>query len=227
MREVAGIVVGVVLLLAAIWLAPRGESPPAIAVARERPAAAERGEVERPASSPAAAPRRADKAASRAEREALRRKIVEALAARERAPGDVAEESGQVGAAARGRAARAPSTDAPPQPGALVDRGGNHGYLLKVMNEDLMPLADECYALARADQPALAGMLVLDVEVLGDPELGGVVEAVAPGTGNEVADPALLECMRESILATTLPPPPQGGRDAFSLSMPLSPEAAK
>lgn len=32
-------------------------------------------------------------------------------------------------------------------------------------------------------------------------------------------DAGLLECVRESLMAVTLPPPTEGGRDRFMLSM--------
>lgn len=165
--------------------------------------------------------RRADRRA----RDALRGKIVEALARGEAEPARVRDEGGdgEAGAAARkGRVGA--GEEAPPTPGSLVDRSGNRGYLMKTMNEELMPLVDECFALARATNPALKGELRLNVELLGDAELGGVVDSVEPDANNELGDPGLVECARESILATTLPPPPQGGRDAFMLSLKLGAE---
>ena len=161
-----------------------------------------------------------------AEREAMRRKIVDALQTRAdqaRAAGDEAAQAGHDppggGGAEGGR-----DDDTAPTPGDLRDRTGDHGDLLRVMNEELMPLADECYALARDTNPELEGLLVLDIDIIGDEEIGGVIEAVRPGEANELVDPILLECMRESLFATTLPQPEESGRDAISLSMPLGPD---
>jgi hypothetical protein len=162
------------------------------------------------------------RAAAKSERQAMHRRILEAVEAREHAAGPH-EHNDAEGGRSPGSAIAGPD-DAPPTPGNLTDRTGNHGYLVKVMNEDLMPLADECYALARHSNPSLAGMLVLDFAFIGDEEIGGVVESVELGASNELLDPGLLECMRESILAITLPPPEHDGRDAISLSIPLSPE---
>lgn len=219
------------LMMAAGWLALGGEAPRA---------ADRSGTVGARAQTVATEPRTSDgepaaeveprKARSRDQREAMRRRIVEALASRERAaePGAGApaddEPQAEVGAKKKATAAAA---DEAPRPGSLIDRSGDHGYLLKVMNEELMPLVDECYELARAGRPELAGMLVLDVEILGEEEIGGVVEEVAPGTNNELSDPTLNECVRESLYSTTLPAPPRGGRDAISLSLRLSPDAAE
>lgn len=153
----------------------------------------------------------------RAQREATLAKIEAALRARQEAA--EAEDT-------RRRAAGAPSeVEGPPaQVGDLKDRSGTRDYLREVMNEELMPLIDECYALAREGDPELAGHLALDVELLGDEEVGGVVATVDLSESNEVVDPTLIECARESLFATTLPPPPESGRDAFMLSLRLEPE---
>lgn len=159
-----------------------------------------------------------------ARREVMQRQIVDAMAAREAAvaarPG---AEPGAHDPRPGGKARGEPADDAPA--GAILDRTGNHAYLGRVLSRDLMPLVDECHALVREAHPELAGMLVLDLEILGDEDIGGVVNTLEPGQGNEIAEPALLECVRESLLATTLPPPEQGGRDAISLSMRFDPPA--
>ena len=226
MRRLLGLVVLVLALLAGGWYLRTGESARPAEVGSAGPVKAAAAGVRSP--SPGSGPAERAKARSRAERDRVRRRIVDAIAARGRAggPGAATDEPARAAAAddPKDRAADLPPRGEEPAAGGLVDRSGNHGYLLRVMNEELMPLADECYALARASQPELAGMLALDVELLGDAEIGGVVDVVRPSAINELHDPLLLECMRESILSVTLPAPPQGGRDALMLSMPLAPE---
>jgi hypothetical protein len=191
---------------------PSAESEPAAPVAKVEPSKRER---------------------SKQEREAMRRKIVEAMQVRDVAAAEPEggashdDEDGRAGKAGeptpRSGRPRAPDEETP-TPGNLIDRTGNHGHMVKVMNEDLMPLVDECYALARETQPELTGLLVLDVEMIGDEDIGGVIETAVLGQGNEIVDPALVECVQESLLSTTLPPPPEGGKDAISLQMKLEPE---
>lgn len=167
----------------------------------------------------------------------MRQRIVEALRARDAAAAD--DGSGSSGSAdgqssSSGGDDSSPSAatssgDAGPDPSApqgegLTDRTGRLGYLGTVLNEELMPLVDECYGLAQAQTPELAGLLVVDLELIGDEEIGGVIETVNAGQDNELGDPELLECVRESIFATTLPPPAQSGRESFSLSLRLSPD---
>ncbi|WP_434416617.1 hypothetical protein [Nannocystis pusilla] len=159
-----------------------------------------------------------------ARRELMHRQIVAAMAEREAVASRTGAEPGP-GDSTRVGKARAQPTDDAPTDDTIVDRTGNHGYLSRALSRDLMPLVDECHALVREEHPGLAGMLVLDLEILGDEDIGAVVNTLEPGKGNEIAEPALLECVRESLLATTLPPPEQGGRDAISLSMRFDPPA--
>jgi hypothetical protein len=232
----AVIAAGLVLLIATGgWLAlgggarhkaeePRSREPhtPVAVMEADRPAAAAEpaAKVE-----PAFAPSR--RGVSKQERDELRRRILAAMQAREAA---AAERDGAAGEGEPRREGKAGELvpprgeprrpdDETPTPGNLTDRTGNHGHMVKVMNEELMPLVDECYALAHETQPGLMSMLVLDVEMIGDEELGGVVESVNVGQGNEVADPALIECVQESLLGITLPPPPEGGREALQLQL--------
>ena len=229
-RGVARVVLGVALAALIVFVVGgRGDpgAPRSTPTAAAGPTAAAEGEVRRGDAGEARGRAGRRGRAGAEARERMRAEIVASLAARRaeaalRGAAAVAEEAGE--AARRGRRGGAPAEEeTPPVPGNLVDRSGDHEYLLKVMNEELMPLVDECYGLAREKKPELAGLLVLDVALLGDAAIGGVVESVAPGASNEVVDEALLECVRESILSTTLPPPPEGGSDALSLSVPLSP----
>jgi hypothetical protein len=235
MRRIVVLAVLGLLLVTGGWLVFGGAPPadegartvartPSEEVIRERPGD---GSI---AGEPPSKPDASKRTASKQDREVMRRRIVEAMQEREHAAAGDGErapaEEGGGGASAPTRRSRGaePPEEAEPEPGNLTDRTGNHGYLMKVMNEDLMPLADECYALARETQPELAGMLVIDVEIIGDEDIGGVIETATPGQDNELADPALLECVRESLLSTTLPPPPEGGKDAISLSLRLEPD---
>lgn len=231
MRSTTVLVGLMVVLLVGGWLFMRREAP------RSSDEGSARGSIARtagvvpdspkPGHAPPVATKKPPRAGARQEREAMRRRVLDALEARERAAAerDDGSSTGAEGSPAPPDGVTSPTgPDDEPAAGNLSDRTGDHGYLLKVMNDDLMPLADECYALARETQPELAGMLVLDFEIIGDEDIGGVVETVDPGQNNELLDPGLIECMRESILSTTLPPPPKGGRDALSLSLRLEPD---
>jgi hypothetical protein len=229
MRNVLVLVALAAVILVSMWLFLGGPSPAVAphAAGRQDQAHATRQDPS-PARSGSDVGERTRRLRERAgEQTALRERITEALHAREVAAAQARRVAADEGAAAPARPRKSDDTgvaDETPPATAMIDRTGNHAYLTRVINQELIPLADECYDLARAQQPALAGMLVLDVEILGDEEVGGVVDSVEPGATNELVDPALLECVRESLLATALPPPEQGGRDAISLSMRFSPD---
>lgn len=220
MRKVVIVAGLLVLLLTGAWLVlgagpaasphtrPGAEATPTELVISDRARAHAPGDAREPSSRAATKAEAEQRATARRERDILHQRIASAVQAREQASSPTAVDD----------------RDRQPTPGDLTDRTGKHGYLLDVMNHDLLPLADECYALARETDPELAGMLVMSIELIGDDELGGVVETAEPASNNELANADLIECVRESLLSTTLPPPPADGRDALELSLRLEPE---
>ncbi|MBC8070949.1 MAG: hypothetical protein IAG13_21665, partial [Deltaproteobacteria bacterium] len=111
--------------------------------------------------------------------------------------------------------------DEAPAGEGLTDRIGGRDALLDGLNHDFMQLAGECIEQARERKPELRGMIALELELVADAELGAVVEQTSFSDRNEVDEPELLDCIRETALSTTLPPPPEGGREAFMLTMPV------
>lgn len=77
---------------------------------------------------------------------------------------------------------------------------------------ELRPLLAECYDLAREEDDALAGRLILEFDIEGEPEVGGVVEHATIGEDSTLTHPILDECIRETIYTLELPAPTGGGR---------------
>lgn len=148
-------------------------------------------------------------AAARRRRDETRERILDALA-RSRSDGVPANEDD---AAERPRATS----------GGLRDRIGGRDALVAALNDDFMPLADECLEAARERDPSLEGMLAISLDVIADEEHGAIVESVEFPENNEVHDALLHECIRETSLSTILPPPPEGGREGFLLTLPIEP----
>jgi hypothetical protein len=151
---------------------------------------------------------------ARTKRDALYQRIVRAHADRPGAP-----------APAPAPAAHAADAedDARDRPGALVDRVGGREAMVGHLNRDFMPLARECIEQAQEQAPELRGMLALSVEVIADQQLGGVVERAVPAARNEVAHAALLECIAQTALSVTFPPPLVSGREQFELTLRVRP----
>lgn len=151
-----------------------------------------------------------------AERERYRRAIRDAIAQRD----------------TRAAPSPRPASDEPPvedqggQGGdGLKDRsGGKLAGLLKDLQDDVMPLADECYAQALERDPSIAGGLGLQFAIIGDEDVGGLVESVELEDGSDIQDPEMLECMRETLLSTIFPAPDDSGETGVRLTLEFSPD---
>ncbi len=85
-------------------------------------------------------------------------------------------------------------------------------YIQSAISEQLVPVAIECYETALDQDPELAGKLLMNFTIIGDEEVGGVVEDAALGEGSTLDNEFVRECMRESLLSVSFPAPDAGGR---------------
>ena len=77
---------------------------------------------------------------------------------------------------------------------------------------EIRPLIVECYDLALDTNPSLAGKLVVDFTIIGEPDIGTIVAEASLDSDDGMTDDAdFSECVRETILSLELPPPPNGG----------------
>lgn len=154
-------------------------------------------------------PETARSAPASAEREAsdrMRAEIQRSLARRASSP-----ESGS-------SAPVGPRQDRPIEASELSEH--NRAYLRDRVQKDLLPPVLDCYTAALKIDPTLGGKLALQFAVIGDPEIGGVVEyAEILEAESTLISPFMSECVRESTLAMTFDAPPEGGR--FELHYPL------
>jgi hypothetical protein len=84
-------------------------------------------------------------------------------------------------------------------------------YIQARIRKDFFPLARQCYEAALERDAAAAGKLVMSFNIVGDEEVGGIVEAADSTEDSTLTDPELLYCMRESMLSMSFEPPKQGG----------------
>jgi hypothetical protein len=95
----------------------------------------------------------------------------------------------------------------------------------KVVREDFFPLARQSYDAARAKDPALGGTIELELSILGDPSIGGVVNDATLGDKTTIDDAAMQQtCMRESMTSVTFDAPPRGGEVTVVYSIVFSPD---
>lgn len=149
---------------------------------------------------------------ARAKRNVLREQILRQLAQRAAASGDAPSRAAAAGAASG------------PAPEGLHNRLDElHQPVVDQVNRDFVPLASECIEQAQARVPQLAGMIALSMETVADEQLGAVVDVADPAPGNQIGDPLLFECLRESAFSLTLPPPPIGGRMKVMITLRVDP----
>lgn len=112
---------------------------------------------------------------------------------------------------AAARAKRGESSSAVPgTPGAPHEFTAE--YIQAQMHE-LVPLIKDCYEKQLVDDPHLGGTLMVEFTIGGEPDVGGVIEDSAINAENStIANPSMIECVRETVLALEFDPPAQGGK---------------
>lgn len=83
-------------------------------------------------------------------------------------------------------------------------------YVQDRVTKDFFPMAASCYQELLATRPGAAGKVVLDVTIVGDRSVGGVVDAVDVDADSTLKDEQLVVCLRESMFGTPFEPPPTG-----------------
>lgn len=87
----------------------------------------------------------------------------------------------------------------------------DRAYVQQAMTA-LAPMISDCYKQALATHPTLAGTLVVNFTIEGEPDVGGVVtESAVDPEQSEIKDPALGECVQETMFALEIDPPSNGG----------------
>jgi hypothetical protein len=119
--------------------------------------------------------------------------------------------------------ARLTSSSHVPTPGMVDRSGGQLSSLLDVLNAQVLPLTDECYELARFEDPTLHGMMDLELAVIADAGVGGLVETIALGSENEIANVDLVECVQQSLLSTAFEGGEATGRQEARLTLRFGP----
>lgn len=108
---------------------------------------------------------------------------------------------------------------------AIKDKSnGELADLMDAVNKDLLPLAEECYEAAVERDPTIAGMIDMNLEMVGDEDVGGIVESFELGDENEIQDAEMIECIRETTLSTLFPAPEGTGRRGARITLRFEPE---
>ena len=90
---------------------------------------------------------------------------------------------------------------------------------------DFMPLGMSCYTAALAKDPALGGKVMIKFRIVGDPDIGGVVdEAEIDRDASTLGDRGFLECLSESMQSVVFEGLPYGGYVTVHYPFEFSPD---
>lgn len=120
-----------------------------------------------------------------------------------------------------------PPTNARSLPSSTIAREAgviDAAYVKERIQEDFLPLAKQCYEAALERDAGIAGKLVMSFNIVGDDEVGGIVEAADSTEDSTITDPELLYCMRESMLSMSFEPPKHGGSVTVVFPFVLNPD---
>lgn len=107
--------------------------------------------------------------------------------------------------------ATAAPTSPGPRPTLPVDDDLDNQYIRDAVKE-LIPLLSDCYEQGLARDPKLAGSVVVDFTIEGEPGVGGVIgkSAIDPQQ-TTLRDPQVTECVEQTMYALQIDPPADGG----------------
>ncbi len=107
--------------------------------------------------------------------------------------------------------------------GKFTDRTGwGDDSVVKQLNKEFMPLASECIEQAQARDRRLRGMLAFTMVIAPTEGRKAVVASLKVRPDNQVDDPELFECIRESSFSLEGLRAPHD----FDISMPIQPEGS-
>ncbi|HEX4336846.1 MAG TPA: AgmX/PglI C-terminal domain-containing protein [Polyangiaceae bacterium] len=102
--------------------------------------------------------------------------------------------------------------------GNQADEALGH-YIKDVVRKQFSPLLGSCYEDLLRRHPGQAGKVILDVNVVGDPSVGGVVDTVKFAKGSTLDDTEFATCVEQSMLSVAFAAPPKGA-DSIDFTYP-------
>jgi hypothetical protein len=95
--------------------------------------------------------------------------------------------------------------------------------LARTLNDQFMPMGRGCAGAGSTGVAGFVGKIELEIQIVGDAQIGGIVDRTWVLEGTTTADTELLTCMRESLASIMFDAPPRDGPllVAVSLQFPL------
>lgn len=108
-------------------------------------------------------------------------------------------------------AARATTGDSTGTTLDIVDKTGDTSDWEKRALGTVNSLFGQCYDLGRAEDPAFTGTIVVRFTLVGEPDVGGVLESVEIiDKGTTITQQTFRDCVTQQLYALELDPPPEG-----------------
>lgn len=118
-----------------------------------------------------------------------------------------------------------PGSAAPSSSAASLLPTLDRNYVRESIREQLVPVAQDCYNTVLTQQDSEAGgKLIMKFTIIGDEEIGGVVEEATIDPESTLKNEFMQECLRESLMAVTFDAPPGGGRVEVTYPITFSPD---
>jgi len=104
----------------------------------------------------------------------------------------------------------------------IVDKTGDTSDWSKRALGTLNSLLGQCYDLGRSEDPALAGTITVHFVLVGEPNVGGLLERVEIlDEDTTITQPTMRDCIIQQLYALELDPPPDGVTIERQLSLKL------
>ena len=112
----------------------------------------------------------------------------------------------------------------PPMPSS-PDGKIDPSYIQSVIRADMLPMAQKCYEELLARKPDAGGRVEMVFKIVGDDDLGGIIEEAEldGGVAGALGDAKMETCMRESLLSLAFRPPPKDGWVTVTYPIELAP----
>ncbi len=123
-----------------------------------------------------------------------------------------------------GAATASGTRPAPPPAITDEDLGDMDREYIRDSVQALLPMIVECYQAALETEPTLAGALVVNFTIEGEPNVGGLVtESSINDEKSEIRNESMRECLQETMFALEIDPPTNGGTVKVTYPFTFSP----
>ncbi len=112
----------------------------------------------------------------------------------------------------------------PPPPPVEEGRPFDKDYIRSRIREDYIPLAKDCYDKGLKKNPKLEGKLTASFRIVGNKNVGGIIDWVDTSKGTTLDDKDVVECLEQSLYSVSFQAPPNDGVVTVTYPLTFSPD---